>query len=260
MSVSQLSYWLIASGWGLGAISRSSHKRDPESKKWRDHHRVREETWKPPIDWEFVASISSAAPANRYWLMTGSINIHKVSHNIWGPPLDMSWIHVWADACGCDCHALFVSRQRPHFHPCEWHVYQGRTIQQRDETLKVWNTGAAIRGWQSFGKKKWKWTQSLEFSLEPQVKHSGAQVKRLIKTWHRTQNCFFRIFFLIFFLKTKPCCSIFLPYIIMSSCVVFPLLRNLQQLILLYVFVSVPLVIVPPTGLVCEGLLRNESS
>lgn len=46
----------------------------------------------------------------------------------------------------------------------------------------------------------------------------------------------------------------------MSSCVVFPLLRNLQQLILLYVFVSVPVVMVPPTGLVCEGLLRNESS
>lgn len=46
----------------------------------------------------------------------------------------------------------------------------------------------------------------------------------------------------------------------MSSCVVCPLLNNLQQLNLPYVFVSVPVVIGPPTGLECEGLLIKESS
>lgn len=41
--------------------------------------------------------------------------------------------------------SLQVSPLRPHFHPCEWRVYQGRTIQQREETLSLWDAGAAVR-------------------------------------------------------------------------------------------------------------------
>lgn len=52
------------------------------------------------------------------------------------------------------------------------------------------------------------------------MKHSGAQVKRLIKT--DNMQLVFRSFWTLF-LSTRPCCSVFLPYIIVSRCVVFPL-------------------------------------